>query len=817
MRRERRRSLEDIDTLRALVGSVREGIYITDPQGHILDCNPAFLEMFGLSSREDLRRYRAYDFMVEPAIRSHEMDLIGSDGAVREFEFDIRRTDGRIRTVLDACTAVRDPKTQDIVYHGILIDITERKAAETALRRSEESLRRVVASAPIVVFATDHRGIFTLSEGRGLGALGLLPGQVVGHSILDVYAEYPEITALARRVLAGHRVHQVVRVDGVVLDMHAGPILDARGAVVGSSGVATDVTERVRAEEALRISEERFALAVKGANDGLWDWSIADDRMYFSPRWKAMLGHGDEEIRNHSDEWFSRVHPDDSAKLRWDLQEHLVGGSPLFEHEYRMEHKDGTYRWMLCRGAAVRDAEGNATRVAGSLTDITERKLAERQLVHDAFHDVLTQLPNRGLFSDLVARAVGRLRRHDDYLFAVLFLDLDRFKLVNDSLGHSVGDELLVAVARRLERCVRPGDTVARLGGDEFTILLDGIKAPNDATRVADRVQRELARPFGLGGQEVFTTVSIGIALSTSGYEHPDHLLRDADIAMYRAKSLGKARYEVFDREMHALASAQLELETDLRRALDRGEFRVHYQPIVSLATGRATGFEALVRWQHPTRGLLLPGEFIPSAEETGLIIPLGRWVLGEACRTVRGLCHGGEQADRPLSVSVNLSPRQFRHPNLVGEVREELEASGLPPECLRLEITESTVMENAEPSLVMLAQLRALGVQLHLDDFGTGYSSLSYLPRFPIDTLKIDRSFVSGMGPRGENAEIVSIIVMLAHSLGMEVIAEGVETAEQLAMLRALQCGHVQGFYLSRPVPPEEVPALLASEAAVS
>jgi len=812
LRRQRRRNLEDTATLRALVGSVREGIYITDAQGRIVDCNPAFLEMFGLAGREELERYRTYDFMVEPALRSHELDLIARDGAVREFEFQIRRIDGQVRTVLDACTAVRDPKTQDIVYHGILIDITERKEAETALRQSEERLRRVVASAPIMVFATDHRGIFTLSEGRGLAALGLRPGEMVGRSFFDVYAEVPHLTALARRVLAGHEVHDVVTVLGAVLDVHAGPILDSRGAVLGGSGVATDITERIRAEEALRVSEERYALAVRGANDGLWDWSIADDRVYFSPRWKEMLGYGDEEIRNHSDEWFSRVHPDDAAKLRWELQEHFSGGSPLFEHEHRIEHKDGSYRWMLCRGVAVRDAEGNATRVAGSLTDITERKLAERQLFHDAFHDTLTQIPNRGLFHDLLARAVGRLRRHDDYLFAVLFLDLDRFKLLNESLGHSMGDQLLVAVARRLERLVRPGDTVARLGGDEFTILLDGIKSPGDATRVAERVQREISRPFTLGGQEVFTTVSIGIALSSTGYEHPDHLLRDADLAMYRAKSLGKARCEVFDRQMHARAAAQLELETDLRRALDRGEFLVHYQPIVSLESGRVEGFEALARWQHPIRGLVLPGEFIPTAEETGLIIPLGRWVLGEACRTLRDLCEGRPGTEPQLSVSVNLSPRQFRHPNLVDEVRQALEETGLPARCLRLEITESTVMENAEPSMAMLAQLRALGVQLYLDDFGTGYSSLSYLPRFPIDTLKIDRSFVSGMVPGGENAEIVGAIVTLARNLGMGVIAEGVETAEQLAMLRGLRCGHVQGYYVSRPVAAESVRALLAA-----
>ena len=705
--REPRRSLQDAETLRSLVGNVREGVYVTDLQGRILDCNPALLAMFGLDSLEALQAFQTDDLMVAPQLRKLELDLLQRDGAVRDFEFEIRRPDGQVRTVLDTCVAARNHKTQDVVLHGILIDITERKAAVEALRWSEER----------------HR--------------------------LDV--------------------------------------------------------------EALRVSEERYALAVRGANDGLWDWSLADDTMYLSPRWKEMLGYEDGEVVGHPDEWFSRVHPDDSAQLHAAIQGHMASGVTPFQHEHRMLHKDGAYVWVLCRGAAVRDALGRALRIAGSLTDITERKQAERQLQHDAFHDALTSLPNRGLFEDMLGRVVGKLRRNDDYLFAVLFLDLDRFKVVNDGLGHVIGDQLLVAVARRLERLVRPGDTVARLGGDEFVVLLDGLKEPATATRVADRIARDLARPFQLGGQEVYTSASIGVALSSSGYDRPEQLLRDADLAMYRAKTLGRSRTEVFDRAMHTKAMAQLELETDLRRALDRQEFRVHYQPIVDAETGRIEGFEALARWQHPTRGLVLPGEFIPTAEETGLIIPLGIWVLREACRTTKALADR-HTMDPPLTVSVNLSPRQFRQADLVDQVRGALEASGLPPASLRLEITESTVMEHAEPAMELLGRLRALGVQLHLDDFGTGYSSLSYLPRFQIDTLKIDRSFVSSMESAGENAEIVAVIVTLAHKLGLGVIAEGVETAAQLRLLRDLHCGHVQGYYFSRPLASEQASALLAS-----
>jgi diguanylate cyclase (GGDEF)-like protein len=452
--------------------------------------------------------------------------------------------------------------------------------------------------------------------------------------------------------------------------------------------------------------------------------------------------------------------------------------------------------------------------MAGLLTDITERKLAEEQLLHDAFHDSLTNLPNRALFTDLLGRSLGRAQRRADYRFAVLFIDLDRFKVVNDSLGHSVGDELLRAITRRIERCVRPGDTVARLGGDEFTILVDDIGNASDATRVADRIQRELTQPFNLSGHEVFTSASIGIALSASGYEEVDDLLRDADIAMYRAKALGKARYEVFDTAMHARAMALLELETDLRRAIERNEFRLYYQPVVNLETGRIAGFEGLVRWQHPQRGLIGPAAFVPIAEEMGLIIPIGRWVLKEACRQMQEW-QERFPGTRDLTISVNLSGKQFAQARLVEDVSQALKESGLAPGRLRLEITESAVMENAASAMAMIEQLRGLDVKIDIDDFGTGYSSLSYLQRFEVDHLKIDRSFVSNIGSdRGENAEIVRTIVTLARHLGMDAVAEGVETQDQLRMLQELGCGSVQGFLFAEPVSRDEAEGLLKDDA---
>jgi diguanylate cyclase (GGDEF)-like protein len=430
---------------------------------------------------------------------------------------------------------------------------------------------------------------------------------------------------------------------------------------------------------------------------------------------------------------------------------------------------------------------------------------------HAAYHDALTGLPNRLLLTDRLRLAIERAKRHPAHSYALIFLDLDRFKYINDSLGHAAGDELLVAIAGRLGEHLRPADTVARLSGDEFAVLLDGLEDDGDAIRVAERVQGELNAPFNLGGHEVFTTASIGIALSSPGYEDPENVLRDADTAMYRAKENGKARYELFDAVMHARAVERLRLENDLRRATERGEFRVFYQPIVSLADDHVTGFEALVRWQHPERGLVPPSDFIPVAEETGLIVEIGEWVLREACRQMREWQRLSFD-NRLLNISVNLSGRQFLQPNLIGCVKRILHETDLDPGRLKLEITESMMMENAEAASAMLVQLRALGVQLSIDDFGTGYSSLAYLHRFPVNTLKVDRSFVMRMGDAGENSEIVRTILTLASNLGMDVIAEGVETEGQLAQLKAMRCPYGQGYLFSKPVDAASAGALIGA-----
>ena len=482
--------------------------------------------------------------------------------------------------------------------------------------------------------------------------------------------------------------------------------------------------------------------------------------------------------------------------------------TPHFEDEHRIRRKDGSFMWVLSRGLAVRDNNGWAIRMAGSMTDVSQRKVAEERLLHAAFHDGLTGLPNRALFMDRLSHVVARSRRLPASQFAVLFLDLDRFKVVNDSLGHSVGDQLLVAIARRLERCLRPADTVARLGGDEFTILLEDIGDVRGATRVADRIHVELVRAFRLAGQEVFTSSSIGIALGNAA-EDPETLLRNADLAMYQAKANGKARHEVFDRDMHAQAMELMRLETELRKALERGEFRVFYQPLMELDGGRLHGFEALVRWAHPERGLLGPGAFLEVAEETGLIVALGRWVLNRACADV---ARWQREFDRPdLTVSVNLAGKQLAQPTLVTEVEEALRQSDLDPATLVLEITENAVMERADQSRALLEKLRELGPSLHMDDFGTGLASLAYLRRFPLDTLKIDRSFVDGMTEDAEDAAIVRTIVALARSLDMGIVAEGIETDAQLRMLEELGVDLGQGYLWSKPVPAAEAKTLIS------
>lgn len=445
-------------------------------------------------------------------------------------------------------------------------------------------------------------------------------------------------------------------------------------------------------------------------------------------------------------------------------------------------------------------------------SDLSLKRQTQEHLLYSTLHDALTGLPNRSLFTERLRHAMRRAARHPDDLFAVLFLDLDRFKDVNDNLGHFAGDELLRAVARRLEACLRPEDTVARLSGDEFAILLESITEASDAGRVAERIEEALSFPINLAGAEVVTSASMGIVTSSMAHDQPEQLLRSADMAMYRAKAAGRARYEMFDRTMHTDALEKLQLETDLRRAVELGEFRLHYQPLVSLKTGRITGLEALVRWNHPTRGLVHPGDFIPIAEETGLIVPMGRWVLDEACRQMKEW-HQLHPREVPLSIGVNLSAKQFSQPDIVDQIASALETSGIDARSLRIEITESAIIDKGKTSGSILQRIRDLGVQIYLDDFGTGYSSLSYLHGLPIDAIKIDRAFVSNMDTDEKNLRLVRTILTLAEIVGVRAEAEGISTAEQLKELRSLSCEQGQGYLFSAPITKEAVNEVLVAD----
>ncbi len=562
-------------------------------------------------------------------------------------------------------------------------------------------------------------------------------------------------------------------------------------------------------QQSMREEFQRFLIATGGQDDGVWDLDLDSQAIHYSDRWKEMLGFASDEIEDTLEGWLDLVHPEDLTRLRTIIDASIAGEVTVVEQRYRMKTRSGAYRWMETRGEVVKDTEGRAVRVVGRQTDVDTEDDSREAMRTSGLQDPLTGLPNRTVLMDRLRHAFARAERDTEQGFAVLFFDLDRFKNVNDSLGHITGDKLLLAIAQRVEKACRPGDTVARFGGDEFVILVEDIKDIRGATVAAERIQDEFRVPFDLNGVEVFATISIGIALWKPDYARPEDLLRDSDTAMYRAKSMGRNSFAVFDDEMHKKVVATLRLENDLRRALTRNEFRVFYQPIVDIQDGHIAGFEALVRWQHPDEGLLLPGRFISVAEEMGSIIQLDRWVAEEACKQLR-IWHQKFRQHSRATMSVNLSATQLMRPDVVAGIDLILRNTGLYGQSLKLEVTESVLMENAQYASAVLEQLRKLKIGISIDDFGTGYSSLSYLRRFEIDTLKIDYSFVSRMLEDDESSEIVRTIITLAKNLGKDTVAEGVQTRSQFEALVKLDVRMVQGYFVSPPLPAEVAEALL-------
>ncbi|WP_054468266.1 PAS domain S-box protein [Planktothricoides sp. SR001] len=702
-------------------------------------------------------------------------------------------------------------------FVAFLTDISDRKRTEQALQDSEHRYYSLMQVSPVGIFHLDASGECVYAnphacEIAGLGLVDMLGEgwiqNVHPEDRLAVFEQLQQIHSDRQKVTGKYRF---LRANNQVTWVLSEAIaqFDQDTKITGYVWTVTNINELKVTEEALRQSEEQFRHTFEYAPIGMAIQSLNGPFQRVNQGLCEPLGYTAEELLGKS--FADLIHPEEVMAFLEQQQHLLADEIASFQMENRYLAKDGHVVHALLKMVLVRDFRGEPLHLLGQFVDISDRKQVEQQLVHDAFHDALTGLPNRAMFLERVSTALKRIKRYPHQLFAVLFLDVDRFKIVNDSMGPVMGDRLLIAIADKLNQCLRSTDMVARLGGDEFSILLEDIKDIKDATKVADRILELLGSPFTLNGYEVVTTASIGIAMLSPTYEQPEQVLRDADIAMYRAKRAGKARYEIFDKVMYSYALGLLQLENDLRRAIEKREFKLHYQPITSLVSASLTGFEALVRWHHPEKGMVSPVEFIPIAEETGLIVPLGEWVLREACQQMK------QWQDQfswvaPLKMSVNLSAKQLREKQLIQKIDDILLETNLNPNCLKLEITESVLMENTEVVAKILWQLRSRNIELSLDDFGTGYSSLSYLHSFPVNTVKIDRSFVSRMNDNEENSEIVKAIVTLAHTLGMDAVAEGIETSEQLAQLKSLACEQGQGYFFSKPLDSQAATELLAN-----
>lgn len=684
-----------------------------------------------------------------------------------------------------------------------------RRQPETERRRSPSPQTRAVArlfdQAPFAVALCDADRKVTAWNPAAEQLFGIPVSEAIGRELSmlvfpDTDATRADARTELRQILAGGGTQQLVRdtparsgppriCEWTIVALH-----DAKGAEVGSAALV----------QARDPSPDRRALAWEGAGDGIWDWDVAADRLWLSDSFRAIVGA--KESGETPSAWLDRIHPADREQVQAAIAAHLEGRSPRFDSEHRLRHEDGSWRWVLARGQASRDEGGKALRFSGAVMDVTEPRFTSVHVLHDA----LTRLPNRAHFIDVARRSFARVRRREGERVAVLCIDVDEFKSINQNLGRAVADELLVKLGERLQACLREGDLLAREGPDEFSILLDDAREPADAEIVARRIHEVTAQPFEVGGNQVLVTVSIGIAVSGPPYAAAEELLQDAGAAMHRARAQGRARSATFDAGMRESAPHLLELESDLRKALAREEFRVHYLPIVEVKSGRIQGLEALLRWQHPTRGLLSPESFVAFAEETGLIVPIGRWLLAEAGREFQGCRrHSGAEA---LSLNVNLSARQLQHADLLGHIDGMLSENGLDPHDLVLELTESTLQHDQHA--LRIAQLRERGLRLSMDDFGTGSCSLNSLLRVQFDSLKMDRSLFAGGSPRGQAPDMVRTILTLARDLGTPVVAEGVETAEQFGFLREVGCEAAQGYFFSRPVDGGQAQSLLERSA---
>lgn len=720
-----------------------------------------------------------------------------------DFTHSFIRSDG---SSLVFQTRVAPFSTQKIPEgHLILsLDVTEKKRAH----EKSELFSRAVEQIDESLLITNREGVIEYVNRAFEEITGYGKEEVLGKTpaILKSGMHQPEFyEKMWELILSGQSFHEVMinkKKDGSIYyeDKTVSPIRNDEGVILHHVATGRDVTNRRLAEEKLIEGMERFALSMKGANDGLWDWDFRSGRVFYSRRWKEMLGLDDSEVGNTVKDWFKLVHPEDLGELKAQIRAHVAGETHTLEYEYRIMHKQGGYLWVIVRGLAVKDADKTTYRMAGFQSDITNRKMVEEQLQHDALHDALTGLPNRMLFLDRLGMAIERARRNTEYRFSVYFLDLDRFKIINDSMGHHAGDQMLIEAGNRIRTCLRSSDTLARLGGDEFALLMEGIYDKQECTESADRILTELRKPFNIMGREVYSSASIGITCHRQEYSNPSDVIRDADAAMYRAKKMGRNRMAHFDQTMYVEAVSLLEMETDLRRALEEKKFTVHYQPMVSLKTGEIWGFECFLRWHHPHRGWVPPLDFLPAAEQHGLIQHLGDLVFCQAGKHLASLKNLKNGNRTPL-LSVNLSSTQFIQPDLITEITAKMRRYDLPSDSLKLEVKEAILSEYPVQAETNMNKLKRENVSVIIDDFGTGMSSLRNLKRYPIEKIKIDSSFVEKICKEEDARDIVKSTIMMAHSLNIGVIAKSVEKREQAVLLAEMGCDHAQGYFFSRPM----------------
>ncbi len=803
---------------RSLVEQVPAVIYMAavDELSTTVYVSPYIETLLGYSPSDWIGNPRAWLDALHPDDRAHALQLIvpRTPGTLLSGEYRLRAANGRYVWVRDEATLIVDDGGEPLYWQGFLKDITERKTAESELVALEKKYRSIVDNANDFIVSYDEQSRLTFVNQAFIRRYGYSYDEALNLTVSDTIHpdDFKWVAEFIRRRFRGEEVPDSYQIrtitrDGSVVhvDVSASPILDENGNTLAFQAIARDVSERHLSEQRLAESEQRYRSLFYHNPDAVFSFDPRGRCLAVNPACEVITGYTSDEILARP--WSAFIVREDVKRTLRHFARTVRGEAQTFE--ISIIRKTGRRARLNITTLPI-TVGSQIVGIYGIAKDETDRRELEEQLAHQAFHDALTHLPNRNLFLDRLQHALARIERVQS-LLAVLFLDLDNFKVINDSLGHEVGDQLLMNVAERLRGSMRSGDTAARLGGDEFILLLEGLHSVSEAEHVAQRIHDILKEPFFVGQREIFVTPSIGIAFSASSDDRPDELLRNADVAMYRAKRNGRACYELFDPVMHTNAVQRLDLERDLRQAIERREFVVHYQPKLDLRSGRIVELEALIRWQHPTQGLLFPNEFIPLAEETGLIIPIGRWVLNEVCGQIRDwrLRFRGRAPDK---VSVNLSAVQLRMPNLIDDITTALRNNGIEPECLGLEITESAVMANADLAMTTLADLKELGVELSIDDFGTGYSSLSYIKRFTVDVLKIDRSFTEELSGNADDSVIVGVTIRLAHALGMRVVAEGVETRMQIDRLKELDCDFAQGFYVARPLPADAVGALIGS-----